>query len=477
MRLFPFKFKPINGRYLITNDAGDLFISTQSVLDRLVSSNFTTQDQEYLLARGFGFRNAGDFYYNSFAHRYRTRRTLGRSLNYLAIIPTLRCDLSCTYCQVSRTSEDALGFDWSDEDLEGFMRFIETIDSDRIQIEFQGGEPTLRLDVVRTVIKACEKCFKDCSFIICSDLSRLSNDLLELLENPNVGISTSIDGPEPIHTRNRTQNAEATAKMFVHVEQILKRFGHEKLGALTTICEDDFDRIEDIVDHYLALGFGSIYLRPVNYHGFARKAFPSSRTTEKSFGAAYLRALEHICNHNMINDQRINEYGLEVALKRVFEPRFNSHVDLRNPNPPAQDCIIIDYDGQLYPSDEARMLARVGHADLCIGSLANGIDQDAVTALRWNQINDVHEDCIHCAYQIYCGIDAVDDLARYDRIDAIKHTTNFCQSNMNLFNWIFEKITQNDAKYLFNFSGFLTGKFEHIPFFGMIFYDPANPEY
>ncbi len=473
MQIFPFKFEPIQGRYLITNDAGDLFVSTQRFLDNLVCGNLTTQDEEYLLARGFGFKSSGDFYYNSFAHRYRLRRTLGKSLTYLTVIPTLRCDLSCTYCQVSRASEDAKGVDWSDETLKAFLLFVETIDSDRIQIEFQGGEPTLRLDIVKAVIDGCEKRFKNCSFTICTNLSCLSDDLLDLLEKPNVGISTSIDGPETIHTRYRTQNKNETLKTFANVEQILGRFGHDRLGALPTICEDDFDQIEEIIDHYIALGLDTFYLRPVNYHGFARKAFPSSRESEQSLEAVYSRAYEHICNHNLNNDRKIKEYGLEVALKRIFEPCFNNHVDLRNPNPPAQDYLVIDYGGRFYPSDEARMLSRIGHADLCIGSLENGLDSATVTALRWNQINDVHEDCIHCAFQAYCGTDAVDDLARYDRNDPIKHTTHFCRSNMGHFNFIFEKILQNDPKYLFNFSGFLTDRFEYTPFFGNIFYDPA----
>jgi wyosine [tRNA(Phe)-imidazoG37] synthetase (radical SAM superfamily) len=36
------------------------------------------------------------------------------------VIPTLRCNLACSYCQVARAPEGAPGFDWSDEMVERY---------------------------------------------------------------------------------------------------------------------------------------------------------------------------------------------------------------------------------------------------------------------------------------------------------------------------------------------------------------------
>lgn len=42
-------------------------------------------------------------------------------MNYLILVPTLRCNLACGYCQVSRAPENARGFDWSVETMEGLF--------------------------------------------------------------------------------------------------------------------------------------------------------------------------------------------------------------------------------------------------------------------------------------------------------------------------------------------------------------------
>ena len=51
------------------------------------------------------------------------------------------------------------------------------------------------------------------------------------------------------------------------------------------------------------------------------------------------------------------------CLKRGLRSDADSHVDLRAPNFFASDYIVIDHDGVLYPTDEARMLSRIGRVD------------------------------------------------------------------------------------------------------------------
>src|SRR3546814_20149246 len=68
----------------------------------------------------------------------------------------------------------------------------------------------------------------------------------------------------------------------------------------------------------------------------------------------------------------LEESYLSICLRRIFQPGRDRHVDLRNPNPMGIDYIVVDYDGIVYPTDEARMLARSGVVDLAIGHFATG---------------------------------------------------------------------------------------------------------
>jgi radical SAM protein with 4Fe4S-binding SPASM domain len=126
---------------------------------------------------------------------------------------------------------------------------------------------------------------------------------------------------------------------------------------------------------------------------------------------------------------------------------------------------VVDYDGKLYPSDEARMLARLKRIDLSIGHLNSGIDRIKAHHLSWNQMGETNEDCLHCAYQPFCGLDVIDDIARYDRTDLPRHMTRFCQDQMALFDFIFRKIEQSDPVALANFNGHLNGDLSETPFF------------
>ncbi len=240
---------------------------------------------------------------------------------------------------------------------------------------------------------------------------------------------------------------------------------------LPTITSLHPERVREVIDAYIQRGFRSIYLRPVNYHGFARKNFPASRDDADSWCAAYRAAIRYVFEYNAKDAPKIREYGLELALSRIFRPSYTGHVDLRSPNPVAADYLVVDHDGRLYPSDEARMLSRIGRADLSIGDLEAGIDRARAGAMSWNQMNEVHEDCIHCAFQPYCGIDNVDDLSRYGRIDLPKHLTWFCRVNEDLFAMVFEMLQQARPDDLINLSGHLTGRFDLGPFHGPYVHD------
>jgi His-Xaa-Ser system radical SAM maturase HxsB len=476
VHLLPFRFEPIARRYLVTNEAGDFFFTTPAVLERLVSRSLTPADEMFLLERGFAFLAPGDFYYNSFRGRLRERKTIEPELSYVIAIPTLRCNLACSYCQVARAPQAASGFDWSHVTAERFLAFLEGLPARSVKIEFQGGEPALRLDLVERVVRFCERRFPDPSFVLCTNLTGVDAQLTALLERPHFTVSTSFDGPAPIHARNRGVSEEAWMRLVRAIDGLRRRYGDGKVSALPTIMPQDYGRINEIVDAYAGIGLRSIFLRPVSFHGFARRALSAAELDFEAWDVACARALNHVFEINLGRSEPLLEYGLELSLRRIFARSHNGHVDLRTPNPAARDYIVVDYDGRLYPSDEARMLARIHHTDLAIGTLKHGIDHEKVQALTWNQFNEVHEDCIHCAFGPFCGSDVVDDLARYGRIDLPKHATWFCRSQTARFTMIFEMLARGEPRDLVNLGAHLTGKMSHTPFVGPFMYDPPHAE-
>ena len=77
----------------------------------------------------------------------------------------------------------------------------------RVTIEFQGGEPLVNFAVVKHIIEyALEKnraYGKQLEFTMVSNLSLMDEEKLAYLVDNKVQICTSIDGPEPLHTKQR----------------------------------------------------------------------------------------------------------------------------------------------------------------------------------------------------------------------------------------------------------------------------------
>jgi radical SAM protein with 4Fe4S-binding SPASM domain len=108
------------------------------------------------------------------------------------------------------------------------------------------------------------------------------------------------------------------------------------------------------------------------------------------------------------------------------------------------DYLVVDHDGRLFPTDEARMLSRSGVIDLSLGQIGEDYRGDTWESLNRHSTNQFDPACSRCAFQPFCGRDLVDDLARYGRIDLPRTETAFCQRHMRLFEFLFELIYDPD---------------------------------
>ena len=372
------------------------------------------------------------------------RRCSPGPLDYLILVPTLRCNLSCSYCQVSRAHLNAEGHDWSDETLEAVLSLVRSLQAKAVKIEFQGGEPTLRPDLIRRVIDAVPADV-DATFVICSNLQRLDAEILSIFDRPDVQISTSLDGDAQTHSRQRQGDIGRTDQFLDNLSVLLERYEPNKISALPTIDPLSPPPASDLIDAFASRGMHSIYLRPINYQGFARKRHAHARDLDGSWREYHQRFVRTLIERNWA-DQSVmfEETYFSLLLKRIYRPGLDRHVDLRNPNPVGRDYIVVDHDGLVYPTDEARMLTRSGVIDLAIGDVVDGWDTPARAALDAASTNDGDPDCEACAYKPFCGRDVIDDIARYGRVGLPRPATEFCRRHLHLFDFAFELIYSDD---------------------------------
>lgn len=448
-----------------TRDVSEVgkFVSNASGRFYLKPRNSTEADQEFLVANGFAIAADDRLAWHSHHARVLARLAKPEKLDYLILVPTLRCNLACSYCQVSRAPLRASGFDWDEKTTSAIEEMLDGLATNAIKIEFQGGEPTLRLDLVKRIIDRCDR-FAERSFVICTNLSEVGPELLDLLERADVSVSTSLDGSSLVHSAQRTRSTAMTDQFLRNLREIIARFGPGKVSALPTINQSSPPPVDELIDAFADFGFESIHLRPVNFQGFARKRHPSSAEDHRAWWAYHEEFIHRLIARNHEDRSRVLEESyFSLCLRRMFRLGLDRHVDLRNPNPLGTDYLVIDYDGQLYPTDEARMLARSGIVDLSIGTAVDGLDVEKLAVLNAYSTTIGDPACDACPYQPYCGRDLVDDLSRYGRIDLPRHETFFCQKHLYMFDLAVHLIYSHDPAVRYSLARWLGLAGEYLP--------------
>ena len=107
----------LKDKHLTTNDGGSFLLSSKP-FKSLVGSE---KDMPLLLKAGMGYLKENDVYDLGYKYKKFVKKSTPQELNYFIIVPTLRCNLACSYCQVSRAHEGAQGFDWDEKEFELFL--------------------------------------------------------------------------------------------------------------------------------------------------------------------------------------------------------------------------------------------------------------------------------------------------------------------------------------------------------------------
>jgi radical SAM protein with 4Fe4S-binding SPASM domain len=138
-------------------------------------------------------------------------------------------------------------------------------------------------------------------------------------------------------------------------------------------------------------------------------------------------------------------------------------MDLQSPSGAGISGVVYDYDGDVYPSDEARMLARVGDKIFCMGNVHKSSYKDIfdgrmIHKITHNSCVETLPGCASCAFQMYCGADPIRDYNETGDIVGHRPSSEFCKKNMAIIEHLFEIIRKNDCKVMDVFWSWITNR-------------------
>lgn len=443
-QLLPFRFLRYDaGRYLLTNLVGEyVFLSPEELAD-FTGRRLDPWSAAYFRLKGkqFFYDGTSDVALELLAAKYRTQQsTLPHFTGLHLFVVTLRCDHSCPYCQVSRVSPDRAAFDMTRETADRAVEWLYRSPSPVLKVEFQGGEALLNFELVRYVVERVEarNDGRVVEFVIATNLSPLTEEVLDFCREHRIFLSTSIDGPRELHNANRPVPGNDSYERAVRgIQRAREVLGHDSVAALMTTTARSLDYPREIVDEYVRLGFESIFLRPISPYGFALRSAAKLGYTTDTFLEFYRTGLLHILELNRQGVPIREEYA-SIILRKMLTSFATGYVDLQSPAGIGTAVLVYNYDGNVYASDEGRMLAETGDRTFLLGN----VHEDAYEDLFLNSplLPLIHETmvegtpvCTDCAYLPWCGTDPVFHHATQGDPVGHRPTSDFCRKNMGVF--------------------------------------------
>ena len=456
--LLPLRFLELDReRFVLTNFCGEHIVLPKEVARSFLLHELPRGSEVYdeLKSRHFLLDGDSTAALDLLAVKYRTRQAfLAQGIGLFLFVVSLRCEHSCPYCQVSRQSADRSAYDMTIEDADRALDLVFQSPSSAIKLEFQGGEPLLNFELVRHVVieakRRNETARRDLQFVIATNLALLSDEVLEFAREHDILFSTSLDGPEPLHRRNRPRpGGDSYQRTVKGIRRIRESLGPHRVAALMTTTEASLAQPREIVDEYVRQGFSAIFLRPLSPFGFAVKTGMAASYETDRWLEFYRTALDHILDLNRRGIPFCEEYSA-LILRKMLTPYATGYVDLQSPAGLGISTLVFNYNGEIYASDEARMLAETGDTTFRVGRLGTSTYDEVLFSRPIVEtiaatMTEGMPMCSDCGLQPYCGSDPVYHHATQGDAVGFKPTSGFCRRNMGVIRHLIRLLEDDPA--------------------------------
>jgi len=406
-KYFSLYFENVPGGLNLANSSGGTLFVRGADSGRLAAARPGRADPR-LLENDF-FSNRLDF--SRLRERFREHYFASYSGPHIHVITlTNRCDLNCSYCSASSNTSCA---DMSRTTADHLLDFIFSIKNDRAVLEFQGGEPLLNFGVLKYIVEKARRLSrragKKLHFSVVTNLQGMDAAKLEFLVRHRVAVCASFDGVRGVHDKNRVSGSGSNYDRVTRWLKVIRgRAAKGELEAPNAICTVTRDLLPfpvETVDAFVRNGLRRVQLGPLDPLGRGAGLEPYP---QEEYFRFYRKALEHMGKLTLKTGRAVYEKGAFNILKSTEtaerSPRRNLELLMR---------LAYDHNGDIYPSDEARMLAGSGDDLFRLGNvrrerLPDVLESQLARALISSCFGEFSQPyCARCPYNYYCRLSPV----------------------------------------------------------------------
>lgn len=353
------------------------------------------------------------------------RTFLERKVQKITLQVTQGCNLRCTYCIYSETTNEKqrvhsskrMSFDTAKQAVNFLLNH--SIDCEKVNIGFYGGEPLLEFDLIKKIVLYAESVFigKDLDFSLTSNGTLLTDEIIEFFIDHNVNLMISIDGPKEIHDNSRVfaKDGSGTFDTILHnLEDIHEKYPNyiEKISINTVINpQNDYSCIDSLFINYNLFKDMNLSSSIIDDTYTSEKLSLSSNFIENS---NYQTFLAFLSKFNRIEKKYISPMAQQEVDRldsKIDNMYHNKSLPLKSapsgPCIPGQLRLFINVDGNFYPCERVSETSNL----MQIGNLIDGFNYDKAGSLL-NIGSLTPNECRNCwAFQhcSLCGRHADDD--------------------------------------------------------------------
>lgn len=453
MKLNYFNFKKLDDKVLMTNDFGCYLFVTPEEFVQILSKNIEPNSDlaHALLASNMAFTDT-DLAYSS-AEKYSLRTIKGHmniATSLHIFVVTTACNMGCVYCQANNGVTCPSLF-MSKEIAERAVDIALQSPEHFLSFEFQGGEPLLNFEIIKHIVAYTDanKGFHEISYNVVTNLTLLTDEILDFFVEHHFGISTSIDGPEIVHNQNRPfkDGSGTFTNVIASVKKVRER--GIRVGAIQTTTRTSLKYPREIVRAYREQGFDGVFLRPLTPLGKATKNWDEIGYTPEEFIAFYQEATDEVLRINR-EGYFMKEDHSAILLKRM-DGQLVNYMELRSPCGAGIGQLAYYADGDIFTCDEGRMLHEMGDHTFRLGNVFTSTYADMVQSsvrrtVCASSILETVPNCCDCVYQPYCGTCPVVNYAKSQDIIEKEPRGYRCKIYSGMLDYLFRKFLSDDRE-------------------------------
>lgn len=281
----------------------------------------------------------------------------------ITINVTNNCNLNCSYCFEHDKNQNMMPSKVAIDIIDASYKEVDKNIGD-FTINIFGGEPMLNWTAIKDLIDHCNKKKYKVRYGITTNLTILTDEMIEYIDDNSIMLLVSIDGLKHVHDKNRCNSFDT---VHANLKKLIDRKLTLFVEARMTILPEDVNNALEGVMMLINMGIDNICPMPVTDVEWSDLDIMELELYYQSLMAYYVGLL----NDDTLK-RNISIKNTDEILTNVLEPDIDDPIMC--PIFSNKWCAF-DTNGDIYPCHQGPTSEKKFKEELYIGNLYTGVDE------------------------------------------------------------------------------------------------------